>query len=211
MSVDEFLFIPENRVQSLSPLYFPPFELTLSLTHPDLLFMKGKWSVSMAVDYDLPEERVCSWHFEMDLQPLCGQSQAAAVLCGFTGSKSCLPCKPPCLACFGIPEHAAVPPSSTSHSAPWARSSLKLQQTFILELRNSDLCLSGCFDRERTWGLRRDRGEQGGRRRRVYLRPAKINVTKFLVSLCWSFLTELVQWGMQCIPVPTLSSLEEGQ
>lgn len=45
--------------------------------------------------------------------------------------------RPP--ACFRILAHA-LSQSSAAHSAPWGRSFLKLQQTFILELRNSDLC-----------------------------------------------------------------------
>lgn len=204
------LFIHENRVQSSSPLYFPPL-WTNSVAYVS-------WSL-----FSWRENEVFTRLWTMTYPRKESALDILKWICNHRVGKagSCCPVRfhrfqePPPLqaslpACFGIPEQAGSP-SSTSHSAPWARSSLKLQQTFILELRNSDLCLSGCFDRKRTWGLTRDRSSGGGRRRRVYLRPAKINFAKFLVSLCWSFRIELVQWRTQCIPVPTLSSLEEGQ
>lgn len=148
----------KTRVQSLSPLYFPLFELTLSLMYPDPYFHEGKMKCLHGCGLWPTRGKSLLLTFWNGFATNVWAKQAAAVLCVVSQvPRAASPAS--LLGFFGIPERA-VSPSSTSHSAPWARSSLKLQQTFILELRNSDLCLSGCFDRKRTWGLTRDEGQK---------------------------------------------------
>ena len=91
--------------------------------------------------------------------------QAAAVWYNFRSSGK-LPCSLPTWSL--IPENRIIQ-SFGSHLCLWLLDKghpWSFEQRFILVLRNSYLFLRGCFDRERTWELKRERsmgeGEEEG-------------------------------------------------